>query len=67
MTPERALASMLQQGGADFSPRDVVAFTKLAEGLISGSARQFGVEVRVRAETLADTDGLDVRFTIDLA
>jgi len=33
MTPERALASMLQQGGADFSPRDVVAFTKLAEGL----------------------------------
>jgi hypothetical protein len=39
----------------------------LSEGLISGSARQFGVEVRVRAETLADTDGLDVRFTIDLA
>ena len=33
MTPERALASMLQQGGADFSPRDVVAFTELAEGL----------------------------------
>ncbi|MFZ9898864.1 MAG: ATP-binding protein [Gemmatimonadaceae bacterium] len=33
MSPERALASMLRQGGADFSPRDVVAFTKLAEGL----------------------------------
>ncbi|MFZ9898861.1 MAG: heme NO-binding domain-containing protein [Gemmatimonadaceae bacterium] len=39
----------------------------LSEGLISGSARQFGVEVRVHAESLAETDGLDVRFTIDLA
>ena len=33
MSPERALAAMLKDGGPEFSPRDVVAFTKLAEGL----------------------------------
>ena len=35
MAPERALASVLKDGGAEFSPRDVVAFTKLAEGISS--------------------------------
>jgi Haem-NO-binding len=39
----------------------------LSEGLITGSARQFGVEVKVLAEPVEATDGLDVRFTIDLA
>jgi len=33
MCPERTLAAMLKDGGREFSPRDVVAFTKLAEGL----------------------------------
>ena len=37
MAPERALAAMLKDGGTEFSPRDVVAFTKLAEGIASAT------------------------------
>jgi len=38
----------------------------LSEGLIAGSARQFGVDVRIASELLEGGDGLAVRFTIDL-
>ena len=38
----------------------------LSEGLITGSARQFGVDVRVRAESLEGTDGVAMRFTVEL-
>ena len=37
MAPERAVAAMLKDGGTEFSPRDVVAFTKLAEGVASAT------------------------------
>ncbi len=37
MAPERALAAMLKDGGTEVSPRDVVAFTKLAEGIASAT------------------------------
>ena len=39
----------------------------LSEGLIVGSAKQFGVEVRVKSEALEAGDGLAVRFTVDIA
>lgn len=39
----------------------------LSEGLITGSARQFGVAVKVLAEPVTESDSLDVRFTVDLA
>lgn len=39
----------------------------LSEGLIIGSAKQFGVDVRVRTEPLEAGDGLAVRFTVELA
>ena len=39
---------------------------KLAEGLILGSARQYGVEARVQADPIAGSDGQAVRFVIDL-
>ena len=39
----------------------------LSEGLIIGSGRQYGVEVRVHSEHLEAGDGMAVRFTIDLA
>ena len=37
----------------------------LSEGLITGAARQYGVQVRVRHEVL-EGEGLAVRFTVDL-
>lgn len=46
------------------SPRRMGA---LAEGLIRGTAAQFGVEVRVRTEPLDDGDGRAVRFFVELA
>ena len=70
MAPERALASVLKDGGAEFSPRDVVAFTKLAEGISSAKTLDevlWAVAVKVLAEPVTESDGLDVRFTIDLA
>ena len=39
----------------------------LSEGLIIGSAKQFGVAVRVKSEALEAGDGLAVRFTVDIA
>jgi hypothetical protein len=39
----------------------------LSEGLIIGSGRQYGVEVRVHSEHLEAGDGMAVRFTIELA
>lgn len=44
------------------SPRHLEA---LAEGLILGSARQFGVAVRVRHEPLEASDGEGARFVIE--
>ncbi|MFM7531258.1 MAG: heme NO-binding domain-containing protein, partial [Rubrivivax sp.] len=38
----------------------------LSEGLIQGSARQFGVQVLVESEVLANSDSHAVRFTVDL-
>ncbi|MEN9890925.1 MAG: hypothetical protein RLY78_1220 [Pseudomonadota bacterium] len=38
----------------------------LAEGLIAGSARHFGVDVRVRTEALAGPEGEALRFIVDL-
>ena len=38
----------------------------LSAGLITGSARQFGVDVRVRTEPIEGTEGLAVRFVVDL-
>lgn len=38
----------------------------LSEGLIHGSARQYGVQVLVSAEPIAGTDAQAVRFTVDL-
>lgn len=38
----------------------------LSEGLILGSARQYGVAVRVQSEELPVEQGMAVRFTIDL-
>jgi hypothetical protein len=38
----------------------------LSEGLIHGSARQYGVQVQVQSETLAGSDSQAVRFTVDL-
>lgn len=38
----------------------------LAEGLIVGTARQFGVEARVRTTPIEGSDGEAVRFVIDL-
>ncbi|MGH8615930.1 MAG: heme NO-binding domain-containing protein [Gammaproteobacteria bacterium] len=46
------------------SPRRMGA---LAEGLITGTARRFGVEIHVQAEPLDGGDGQAVRFVIDLA
>lgn len=45
------------------SPRHMAA---LSEGLIHGSARQYGVRVRVTAEPIEVTQGSAVRFVIDL-
>lgn len=45
------------------SPRRMGA---LAEGLIIGSARQFGVEAAVRASPVEGSDGQATRFVIDL-
>ncbi len=44
------------------SPRRMSA---LAEGLIEGSAGQFGVQVRVTTSTLEGTDGEGTRFVIE--
>jgi hypothetical protein len=38
----------------------------LSEGLILGSARQFGVEVRVTLETLDVDEGMSTRFVVEL-
>lgn len=38
----------------------------LAEGLILGSARQFGVEARVQATPVEGSDGQGTRFVVDL-
>jgi hypothetical protein len=38
----------------------------LSEGLILGSAGQFGVEVRVAMESLDVDQGLSTRFVVDL-
>ena len=38
----------------------------LSEGLIQGSARQYGVQVLVTSETIAGSDAQAVRFTVDL-
>lgn len=38
----------------------------LSEGLIQGSARQFGVQVMVQSDALEGCDGQAVRFTVDL-
>lgn len=38
----------------------------LSEGLIQGSARQFGVQVLVQSHELEGCDGQAVRFTVDL-
>ncbi len=45
------------------SPRRMGA---LSEGLIQGSARQYGVQVRVQAQPLEDSDGSATRFVVDL-
>lgn len=45
------------------SPRRMGA---LAEGLMEGTARRFGVQARVRAEPLDAADGQAVRFTVDI-
>lgn len=45
------------------SPRRLGA---LAEGLISGSAAQFGVQARVRTESLDEGNGQSVRFFVEL-
>jgi hypothetical protein len=39
----------------------------LSEGLIEGSARQFGVQVLVQVQPLDGADGQAVRFIVDLA
>ena len=39
----------------------------LSEGLIIGSAGKFGVDVRVQATPLEETDGTATRFTIEVA
>ncbi len=39
----------------------------LSEGLITGSARQYDVQVRVRSEVLEAGDGMATRFFIELA
>lgn len=46
------------------SPRRMSA---LSEGLIHGSARQYGVQVQVRAEPIDGSDGTATRFFIELA
>lgn len=46
--------------------RSVRRLGVLAEGLIAGSARRFGVEARVHAEPLETGDGQAVRFVVDL-
>jgi hypothetical protein len=38
----------------------------LSEGLILGSARQFGVEVRVALEALEVDEGMSTRFVVEL-
>lgn len=38
----------------------------LSEGLITGSARQFGVDVRVRSEPIDGADGIATRFIVEL-
>ncbi len=45
------------------SPRRLGA---LAEGLISGSASQFGVQAKVRTESLDEDQGQSVRFFVEL-
>lgn len=45
------------------SPRRLGA---LCEGLIHGSARQFGVQVQVQAQPIESGDGSAVRFVVDL-
>lgn len=45
------------------SPRH---FGALAEGLIVGTAKQFGVKVQVRPEVLTDTIGQSIRFYVEL-
>lgn len=45
------------------SPRRLGA---LSEGLITGSARRFGVDARVGTEAIEAGDGTAVRFTVDL-
>jgi len=39
---------------------------QLSEGMIHGSARQYGVQVLVQSQTLAGSDSQAVRFTVDL-
>ena len=38
----------------------------LAEGLIVGTARRFGVEARVQTSLIEGGDGQAVRFVVDL-
>ncbi|MFT3956306.1 MAG: heme NO-binding domain-containing protein [Piscinibacter sp.] len=45
------------------SPRRMGA---LSEGLILGSARQYGVQVQVQSQPIEAGDGSAVRFTVDL-
>jgi len=45
------------------SPRRLGA---LCEGLIAGSARQFGVAATIKSEPLDASDGQVIRFVIDL-